>query len=191
MRLLSEAPAWVDWERVARGQRFYLANAAAVGMVLFNLSLVGGYSAPKINRVLSGTGYLRSSLSSTYRRLAETGVMIFDCMNGGPASLRPSGRGFRSAIRVRFLHARVRAHLTRSAVKYSIERDGVPINQEDLQVTQLAFSCKLRRPCPPLPPPPAPFVRARVRVGRAARFLKQACALSARPPPPTRQSPIK
>lgn len=48
--------------------------------------------------------------------------------------------GWESAIRVRFLHAHVRARLLGSP-HYDVSAYGVPINQEDLQVTLTVFSC--------------------------------------------------
>ena len=53
-RLLEHAmhpPDWVDWERVARGQAVYRRYLPLAGVVLYNMSLVGGFSAPLISKV--------------------------------------------------------------------------------------------------------------------------------------------
>jgi hypothetical protein len=67
--------------------------------------------------------------------------MINDCM-GGVAALRPWGAGWVSALNVRLLHAGVRSHLLHR-VGWDTAALGVPINQEDMVVTQLAFSIVL------------------------------------------------
>ena len=129
-------PSWVDPETISRGQTVFWKNAPACGMALMYLSLVGGFGAPRINKVLISTGYLGNN--QTAKRLLETSQMIFDCML--PDSLRPGlGVGWRSCLKVRFLHARVRQRL-RNSEKWNQEAWGVPINQEDLIATQTSFS---------------------------------------------------
>ena len=44
-------PAWVDWARVRRGQQFLLQNFIPVANSLLYLSLIGGFAAPKTNKV--------------------------------------------------------------------------------------------------------------------------------------------
>lgn len=139
-RQVCEAPAWLCWDKLARGQDFYLRHAAPVGITLFNYALVGGYAAAEMNRVLEGTGYLRRRGSTSYRRLMETFKLLYDCGTGGLDALRPGGGGWASAVRVRFLHARVRRMLLRRAAGWDCKSRGVPINQEDTMFTQLGFS---------------------------------------------------
>jgi hypothetical protein len=62
--------------------------------------------------------------------------MVLDAMNDMTPT---SGIGFRSVLRVRMLHSHVRLRLLRSE-KYDAEKNGVPINQEDLLATLGAFS---------------------------------------------------
>ena len=51
------------------------------------------------------------------------------------------GAGWRAVVRVRLMHAAVRARLSCSAAYEAVAAaDGVPINQIDMVVTQLAFS---------------------------------------------------
>lgn len=63
VRMLAEnvlrVPAWVDWAAIERGQAVFLryAQSAAFGLLYF--SLIGGFSAPKIVKVLDSTGYIR------------------------------------------------------------------------------------------------------------------------------------
>jgi len=77
------------------------------------------------------------------RRLFETGRLLIDCC-AEQGALRPGREGWRSAVRVRALHARVRRRLLLRGASggeaWDCARDGVPINQEDQAVTLLAFS---------------------------------------------------
>ncbi|KAK3272722.1 hypothetical protein CYMTET_18998 [Cymbomonas tetramitiformis] len=130
-------PDWVDWERVRRGQLFFLKHLVGASTCLLHISLIGGFGAPKINKVLNSTGYLASAPESTFKRLVETIQMISDCMGDG--ALQKGGVGWNSVARVRLLHAAVRVRL-KSQPKWDMHTWGLPINQEDLFVTTLAFS---------------------------------------------------
>eukprot|EP00505_MAST-04D_sp_SCG-Rhode-Island_P002761 Stramenopile-MAST_4_protein_2761 len=132
---LLDVPSWVDWEQVRRGQEFFHRHGPVAGMALLNLSLAGGFSAPRINHVLTSTGYL-SNTSKSYTRLVETLQMINACMQ--PGGLEPHGVGWMASVRVRFLHAKVRRRLLQSTY-YDEDILGVPINQEDMGATLLSF----------------------------------------------------
>ena len=144
LRHASSPPEWVDWELLALGQAVYRRYLPLASVVLYHLSLVGGFSAPKISKVLSSTGYLTAAPPAVMQRLLETGRMLIDCCTASDA-LRPRGVGWSSALRVRALHARVRRRLLRS--KWDTNEWGVPINQEDLAVTLLAFSTNVINGC--------------------------------------------
>ena len=132
---LLSTPEWVDQDKVRRAQNFFHRHGPAAGMALLNLSLAGGFSAPRINQVLASTGYMSNS-SKSYLRLVETLQMINDCMQ--PGALEPHGRGWTSCIRVRFLHAKIRRRLAKSNY-YDVKKFGVAINQEDMCATLLSF----------------------------------------------------
>ena len=67
--------------------------------------------------------------------------MIVCAFDGGKESLMPGGKGWRSVLNVRLLHSAVRSRLLSSDPRvYDPSVHGVPINQEDMIVTQLAFS---------------------------------------------------
>lgn len=55
---MSDVPDWVDWEQLQRGQEVFIVFAPAAALSLYYLSLVGGFSAPLITRVLRATAYL-------------------------------------------------------------------------------------------------------------------------------------
>jgi hypothetical protein len=134
---VTTVPSWVDWERVNRGQQVFVRYAGGSGMALLHCSLVGGFGAPKINKVLGATGYLSRSCQASYVRLFETLQMIVDCTEEG--GLEPlTGIGWKACIRVRMLHAKVRRRLMKMD-KFNTKEWGVPINQEDMCATLLSF----------------------------------------------------
>jgi hypothetical protein len=88
----------------------------------------------------------------TYSRLLETLQFVLDVMGctssgtvlseGGSESisnLEPGGDGWKAALRVRLLHGvarrRIMERLNFSTSSYSVEDDGIPINQEDMAAT--------------------------------------------------------
>lgn len=113
-------------------------NAVAASTVLFNVSLLGGFGASRINAVLRCTGYLSHSRDSSCRRLTETAQMVTDVV-AGPASLRPGGEGWSSAVSVRLLHAAVRTGLL-DAGCWDTLHYGLPINVTDAALTVHVFS---------------------------------------------------
>lgn len=169
-----DVPNWVDFDQIQRGIEVFLAYLPVAGCSLFYRSLVGGFSIPKIVQVLTATRYLvPSNMTSNNKscasgsvtdrdrkrseeRLIDTGGFLACCFapdtstdcgsNETAASLRPGGKGFDSALRVRVLHAKVRRSLLQSKSdgqsipRWDIESNGVPINQEDMAATLLAFS---------------------------------------------------
>ncbi|KXS15955.1 hypothetical protein M427DRAFT_134747 [Gonapodya prolifera JEL478] len=141
-RLVNDVPDWVDWERIKRGQRVFWYFSGPILMLLLHFSLLFGVAAPKVNKVLMATGYLSKPTKVTFTRLLETTHWIISCMHDD--SIRPGAKGWESSIRVRFLHATVRARiraLGKSNAKYYDESFyGVPINIEDMTATLLSFS---------------------------------------------------
>ena len=139
VRRYTAEPEWVDWSEIQRGQKVFVRNLPICGLTLFYLSLVGGFSAPLITKVLRATGYLTSGPKRVMRRLADTGHMICECLV--PGSLRPEvrGAGWKAVLRVRFLHGMVRRRL-HGKPYWKPKPWGVPVNQEDMMATLLAFS---------------------------------------------------
>jgi hypothetical protein len=191
-------PCWVDFDQIQRGIDVFLAYLPAAGCALFHRSLVGGFSIPRIARVLVATRYLVPSPPGAVavaatpppedggagggseraiddrdrrrsaERLLDTGGFLACCFAppippsssssssspGAPAtassaaaSLRPGGRGWEAALRVRILHAKVRRSLllrgrggSGADDAWDVDENGVPINQEDVAATLLAFS---------------------------------------------------
>lgn len=146
-------PEWVDWEQIQRGIDIYITYMPAMSQAFYYLSLVPGFSIPKIAQVLQHTKYLvpPSTSKQVSQRLFDTGGFIISCMKevsgidseSAPlcaSSLRPGNLGWKMAIGVRTLHAKVRRMILNSNINmWDTNELGVPINQEDMAATLLAF----------------------------------------------------
>ncbi|GMH97454.1 hypothetical protein TrST_g12669 [Triparma strigata] len=132
----------VDEDAVEKGKLLFLSLLPISSLALLHLSLIGGFSAPQINKTLNSTGYLTNSNPKSVRlRLFETFKMISDAMTAsdfdGPntsiGGLSPTA--INSITKVRLLHAFVRQNLLKKP-----QTVGIPINQTELIVTSLSFS---------------------------------------------------
>lgn len=103
-------PQWLNWELLREGQNIFLKYHGSAALGLFYVSLVGGFGAPKITKVLDATSYMTKHRDATFKRMTETLEMIIDCVDA-EGSLRPGSKGFKSVLKVRFLHSRVRLSL--------------------------------------------------------------------------------
>jgi len=161
-------PTWVNWTKVALGQRVFQRSCQTCLLSLCYSSLVGGFAVPHIAAVLESTGRLTRTCPATYARLIETALMVLAVMGPDEQTLHPlwspdgvvsseafggnqtpvhRGNGWLAALRTRFLHAQVRAMLAkRSGDKvWNYALYGTPINQEDQLVTLLSFSFNVLR----------------------------------------------
>lgn len=143
-RQLEPWPAWVDPRLVKRGQDLFGDWGMQLASGLFLASLPMSYACAKGAEPLVRTARMTKSPK---RRILETGQMIIEAMS--PGSLVPGGRGYSVVRRVRLMHAAVRHTLTDPEVIAAIggasiapwdDSWGIPINQEDLLGTLLAFS---------------------------------------------------
>lgn len=146
-------PEWVDWDQIQRGMDVFILYSPAAGQALFYLSLVPGFSIPKIAKVLQQTRYLvpPSTPQQVTNRLMDTGGFLASFLVGSAANqnpewssstaLRPGEKGWTMALQVRLLHAKVRRSILQNRRKeWDVNQYGVPINQEDMAATLLAFS---------------------------------------------------
>lgn len=140
----STLPEWVDVQQLQRGQEVFLAYTPAASLSLYYRSLVAGFSVPKIAAVIQATAYLSppSRPDQSLQRLLDTGELNAACMGLGIDSILPGGLGWKTAIYVRVLHAKIRRTLLQrsGSGRWKTEVFGVPINQEDMSATLLAFS---------------------------------------------------
>ena len=133
---IHRVPEWVDWNLVRRGQLVFIAHAPSALLSLLHSSLIGGFSAPKIVKVLDCTGYLMTNEYSTMKRLKETLEMVVDVLEKD--ALYPGCSAWKSVLKVRLLHSRVRKHILKT--EFDVKYYGIPLNEGDMIVTQLAFS---------------------------------------------------
>lgn len=131
---VERTPYWVDLESIDRGARTII-RTGLVGMIpLGDMSLMGGYLASRAVKTLVGTGDLEHAAA---RRLAETATWWIDVTT--PGALRPHADGYAAALRVRLLHAHVRAAMNRRDDWDYVAWDR-PVNQVQTAGTLLLFS---------------------------------------------------
>lgn len=128
-------PYWVDQKKLDLAARV----AARIGMVagftsLSMLSLMGGYLASRADKTLVATGDLASMAP---RRLAETLTWTVDVT--APGALQRFAPGFASTMRVRLMHAMVRAGMSRRP-DWDFDDWDHPVNQSTMAGTLMLFS---------------------------------------------------
>ncbi|MDF2629122.1 MAG: hypothetical protein K0R39_2953 [Symbiobacteriaceae bacterium] len=129
-------PSWANLRRLERGAAFFAEHGVLISLVLATDGLIECYAARKGVKVLAQTYRLAQN---PYRRIAETAQWVLLVMAPGGLGPGPGGQGIRATQKVRLMHA---------AIRYLIERRGgwdapdlgVPINQEDMAGTLMAFS---------------------------------------------------
>lgn len=127
-----EVPFPVDAERMERGRSAFFDHAAPAALVLLTKSLMEGYAAPCLSRILAMTGNLERH---PYRRLLGVLEMLVDVCS----EPLENGRVPALAMKLRLLHAGVRRLVPRHLPGYE-ERFGVPVNLEDMLATIMGFS---------------------------------------------------
>lgn len=127
-------PAWWNEAQLDEGARACHRSGLTGLRALRDVALMGGYQASAINRTLVLTGALQRGAQ---RRLAETTKWWIDCTE--PGGLARFGSGCKSTLRVRLMHALVRAQV-RNLPEWNVEELGLPINQSDMHGTYLGFS---------------------------------------------------
>lgn len=128
-------PYWLDYDLLERGSRVNVRTGLlGLAMVLPYVSLYGGYLASRPDKTLVRTGDLATMAP---RRLAETASWWVEVTD--PGGLHRHAAGFRSTLRVRIMHAQVRAAMhTRS--DWNHQDWDTPVNQVQLAGTLLLFS---------------------------------------------------
>ncbi|MCA9660837.1 MAG: DUF2236 domain-containing protein [Myxococcales bacterium] len=131
---LERAPAWVDRAALRLACRTSWRTGTDTGLVLSATALMGGYRSSAAVKPLAMTGALDRMV---VRRIAETSRFVLDVLESGTMERRSAG--FKSACRVRLMHALVRRSLAKRS-DWDARAWGVPINQTDMAATQLEFS---------------------------------------------------
>lgn len=127
-------PEFADPALIRVGEEAFGEHGASMVCGLFCSALPHAYAAHRGARVLIETGRMVDDFT---RRIVETAQFVMDVM--APGGLGPTGRGLRTAQKVRLIHAAVR-HLILTRRSWSTAELGVPVNQEDLAGTLLTFS---------------------------------------------------
>ncbi len=130
----ADAPAWVDWATCDRGGAVLMEAGPIGGMVLGARSLVLGYAAPAGNKPLVFSGRLKEQAA---RRLNETARFVQAVSR--PGGMRPFADGWQITLKVRLIHAQVRAMIV-ATERWRADEWGLPVNQHDMVATTLLFS---------------------------------------------------
>jgi ER-bound oxygenase mpaB/B'/Rubber oxygenase, catalytic domain len=133
-RQLEHVPFWVDHERCSRGGRAFVRCGPFGGIALGFGSLARAYCSSGGNKPLAMTGAL---VETAARRISNTGRFLHAV--AARDGLRRGAVGYRHAVHVRLMHARIRVELLRGS-EWRVERWGAPINQADMALTALLFS---------------------------------------------------
>lgn len=129
---LREPPSWVDLGVVDAGAvAFWRIGSPTLFVTLTYGSLAFGYQSASLVRPLAATGRLEKMAP---RRLAETTRWAVEVT--APGGMHVGAEGWRSSIRVRLVHALVRAHL-RGSGRWREDAWGVPISAADQFATAI------------------------------------------------------
>lgn len=136
IEVLHEEPEWVDWQAINRfHKRMRVVNAVTQEYMMrlaFMMTYMNGYQGlPMIM-----TGQLTGE--SAAGRMKET-TSTFK-MATLPDAMRPGGEAFKSAAKVRVMHAMVRMNLLKHKDRWDFEVYGVPIPQVDQMGAALGFN---------------------------------------------------
>lgn len=134
LRETEAVPSWVDPALMRDGARFLHSTGLHGMIVLRDAGLMAGYQAGAINQTLVMTGALQKGVQ---RRIAETTSWWMDCT--AEDGMARQGRGFKTTLKVRVMHALVRASV-KNRPAWDADWLGLPINQVDMQATYLGFS---------------------------------------------------
>jgi hypothetical protein len=128
-------PYWLDRDELDRGCRA-IARTGLLGLVLVMpmMALYGGYLASRADKTLLRTGDLDSMAA---KRLAETAGWWVDVTT--PGGLDRFAPGFTGTLRVRLMHAQVRAAMAQRP-DWDYEAWDHPVNQIQIAGTLLLFS---------------------------------------------------
>ncbi len=136
----ADPPPWMDDELLRRGQDVFNAWSLDLATVLFCASLPHAYASGRGAAVLAAASELYDP-HRVEKRISLTGRMLLDITR--PGALTVGAAGYRTLSRVRLLHACVRAQLLLGDAQgkpWPTPVRGLPINQQDLLGTQLAFT---------------------------------------------------
>jgi ER-bound oxygenase mpaB/B'/Rubber oxygenase, catalytic domain len=139
-RRVVDPPEWQDEELLRRGQAVFDDWSLDLTTALFCSSLPHAYASGRGAAVLASASELYDR-RRVLKRVSLTGQMLLDITV--PGGLAVGQVGYRTLRRVRLLHACVRALLLlgdAAGNPWPTAARGLPINQQDMMGTQLAFT---------------------------------------------------
>lgn len=132
---VDDRPYWLDQAKLDLAVRVTMRTGLwGIALALPGLALTGGYLASKADKPLVGTGDLRRMAP---RRLNETATWFIDVTS--PDGLDRFAPGFTGTLRVRLMHAMVRAAMARRD-DWDFAAWDHPVNQVQLAGTLMLFS---------------------------------------------------
>lgn len=126
-------PTWFNAGKLQNGQRLFKHYALEIMALLGAMSLPYCYAASPGNKALYLSDKMRSSPG---KRLMDTASFVIEVLT--PGSLDDKKKGPVHVNKVRLIHALSRHHL-KTSPGWNMDW-GLPINQEDMAGTNLAFS---------------------------------------------------
>jgi len=136
--LRRELPEWVDYDKIAIGQSFFLERGSEILMMLFCKSLPLCYTCKNGVQVMYRTGRFvekDDDFEVFSKRVADTLQFVVDTMS--PKGLTKDGAGIVTTQKVRLIHSMVRYYIKKG--DWNQEILGEPVNQEDLVGTLMSF----------------------------------------------------
>ncbi len=132
LQIQKQQPTWYDEDRIIKGQTIFENYAMSIMTLLGVMSLPYCYAASPGNKALYLTEKMRKSPG---KRLAETGEFTISVLRRG--SLQKNQAGIFHITKTRLIHSMARYYLQKDSWDKSW---GIPINQEDMAGTNMAFS---------------------------------------------------
>jgi ER-bound oxygenase mpaB/B'/Rubber oxygenase, catalytic domain len=126
-------PAWFNVKRLQRGQSLFKHYALEMMTLLGAMSLPYCYAASPGNKALYLSDKMRNAPG---KRLMDTASFVISVLT--PRSFSENGTGHIHVNKVRLIHALSRYYIEKHPT-WTMDW-GVPINQEDMAGTNLAFS---------------------------------------------------
>lgn len=127
------SPSWLNPKQLVKGQVFFKKYALDIMSLLGALSLPYCYAASPGNKAIYYTGKMKQTPG---KRLHDTASFIIEAL--AENSFEAAGFGHIQVNRTRLIHAYVRHRLLHDGQWKASW--GVPVNQEDMAGTNLAFS---------------------------------------------------
>lgn len=133
---VSTVPAWYDRAVAYRGCRVFLHNSDQFLAAFAAGAIVEGFGT-RISKSFAITGRM---IDDGVRRLKQNLRHLLDIFL--PRGVEPSGDGWKLTLRIRIVHARIRA-LLKESEEWEHDNWGLPVSAAHLALASAAFSARL------------------------------------------------